>query len=166
MLIAQNMHAPAPHRRLKSPARLARWARLWLGGIAALINCATNLPPALQRRMSVLDLPRKVLARHVARLILLCALEEARPEREAILSQIGGLKKILRSGAQRFLIDLNNEVDLVAIARTCANPDAAIAYMVRVLERGLTRGNPILPQAACDDARDLAALVPAHADTS
>ncbi|MDX2274058.1 MAG: hypothetical protein NW206_01295 [Hyphomonadaceae bacterium] len=170
------MHTPRTHRPKPKPARitcrLAPWARLWLSCIAALLSTAACvLPPALQRRLPVLDLPLKVLGRHVARLILLCAYERAAlPTSERALESLraaGAMSALLRTGVQRHLVNADGAFDLAAIARTCANPEPAIADMAAALERGLTRRNPILPRAACEPLRTLAPRALAHAcDTS
>lgn len=166
------MHTPHTHRPKPKPARitcrLALWARLWLSCIAALLTTAAcMLPPALQRRLPVLDLPLKVLGRHVARLILLCAFERATLPKakhaKASLRAAGAMSALLRTGVQRHLVNADGAFDLVAIARTCANPEPAMANMAAALERGLTRRTPILPRAACEPVRTLTPAHPAHA---
>jgi hypothetical protein len=162
------MHASPRHRPSFNPARITRLARLWLKCIAALLTCAAHLlPPALQRRLPVLDLPRSVLARHVARLILLCAIFQATPPKTRAPQTPAMLRAILRAGAQRHLTNAHGAFDLAKIARTCANPACAISDMVAALERGLTRRAPILPRAACEAPPKLAPRVRAAAcDTS
>lgn len=167
------MHAPSSSRLKSNPARIASWARLWLACIAALIKCAVHLlPPALARRLPVLSLPRVMLARFVARLLLLCALHQATPPSQPRCGYCmeerapGMMRAILRAGAQRHLVNADGAFDLEQIARTCAKPDDAIADMVEALERGFTRRNPILPRGACEHVRDLALCVVHTCDSS
>jgi hypothetical protein len=162
------MHAPHRPRPNLNPARITHLARLWLRCIAALLTCAAHLlPPALQRRLPVLDLPRTVLARHVARLILLCAIFQATAPKTRAPQTPAMLRAILRAGAQRHLTNAHGAYDLAKIARTCANPERAIAHMIAALERGLTRRAPILPRATSDalPALDLTVVAPV-CDTS
>lgn len=172
-MLSARMHAPSASRLKQSPARIATWARLWLACIAALIKCAVHLlPPALARRLPVLNLPRVMLARFVARLLLLCALHQATPpsyQRGAHLLRPrapGMMRAILRAGAQRHLVNDDGAFDLEQIARTCAKPDDAIADMVEALECGFTRRNPILPRGACEHVRDVALCVVHICDSS
>lgn len=144
------MHAPPAPRLNPKPARITTWARLWLSCIAALLSCAAHLlPPAHRRRLPLLDLPRAALARHVARLIFLCALHRAvLPRACAGMREAGAIRALLRAGVQRHLTNTHGAYDLAAIARTCADPEAAIADMVAALEAGLTRRASILPSPA------------------
>jgi hypothetical protein len=142
------MHAPNRPRQNFNPARITRLARLWLKCIAALLTCAAHLlPPSHQRRLPVLDLPPRVLARHVARLIFLCAIFQATPPKTRAPQAAATMSALLRAGVQRHLTDTHGVFDLARIARTCANPERAITAMITALERGLTRRAPILPRA-------------------
>jgi hypothetical protein len=162
------MHATPTHRRNRNRARIASWARLWLACIATLLTCATHLlPPALARRMPLLDVPRAVLAGYVARLIFLCAIDRATPPRTRPAPATGAIRALLRAGVHAHLVNANGALDLTEIARTCANPEAAIADMVAALEHGLTRRRPIPPRAAHDALRQVAtAYAPRICDTS
>ncbi len=162
------MHTRTSPRPSFNPARIAAWARLWLKCIAALLTCAAHLlPPSLQRRLPVLDLPARVLARHVARLIFLCAIVQAAPPKRRAPPAAATIRALLRAGVQRHLVNSDGAFDLAQIARLCASPEPAIADMVIALERGLTRRTPILPHAACEVVRDLDVLTGASVcDTS
>jgi hypothetical protein len=147
------MHTTQTRRIKPKPARIASWARLWLSCIAALLTCAAHmLAPAQRQRLPLLDLPRTMLAGFVARLIFLCAIEQAAPPRKNLraLRQAGALRAILRTGAHRHLTNADGELDLARIAYICANPDAAIADMIAALACGLTRRSPVVPRASSD----------------
>jgi hypothetical protein len=164
------MHATTTLRpKPKGPARLTRLARLWLACIATLLTCAAHLlPPAHRRRLPLLDLPRTMLARLVARLIFICALEHAKPPKHLRqMRDAGAIRALLRAGLQHHLTNTHGAFDLTRIAQTCANPEAAIADMAAALQAGLTRRSSILPRAAHEHLRAQASRTPSHAcDTS
>jgi hypothetical protein len=166
------MHAtpslqPRQNRPEPNRARITSWARLWLACIATLLTCAAHLlPPAHRRRLPLLDLPRAVLARLVARLILICAVEQAAPPKRAqlrALMEAGALRALLRAGLHHHLTNTHGAYDLAQIERTCANPETAIADMRAALARGLTRRASILPRATCDALHAQAAPAPPFA---
>lgn len=98
----------------------------------------------------------RVLARVVAWLILVCAIERTAALSRASLKALraaGSVRALFRTGLRRHLTNAHGAYDLAVIARTCANPEAAIADMIAALEAGLTRRNAIAPCAACEPLR-------------
>lgn len=90
-----------------------------------------------------------MLAGFVARLIFMCAIEQAgAPKNLRQMLAPGALRAVLRAGVKRHLVNADGDLDLAAIARACANPERAIADMIAALEHGLTRRQPILVGAA------------------
>lgn len=72
------------------------------------------------------------------------------------MREAGAIRALMRAGLKRHLTNTHGAYDLARIARTCADPEAAIADMAAALEAGLTRRHAITPRAAHDALRQRA----------
>lgn len=143
--------------------RQARWARLWLVCIAAILNWREGAESAacVRRRAKIGDLPQAWLARLVAMLISICT---APPEQRAKhtwrphvaaahLRRANPRAHFIRAHLRAVLTKLRlRNASRSAIARLCANPERAIARLNAFFQRGLTRRRAII------FAEDVAAL--------